>query len=658
MNYSATDLEWLAVVLSVTRVWHWLLEGKPFQICSDHKALERKLHKSAHDPPVTDRQARWIESLAKFAYTFKWIKGVNNTLADALSRNPPTACFVTTTVTHSLLAGLRPRLRMIAGQDPEYLEMLQQAKDPASNLSVQQGLLVDAQGRVCIPKDEEIRTLLISEAHDSPMAGHFGMDKTLELVQRYWYWRGLQRDVREYVKTCATCQRAKHATSKPPGKLYPIVASRPWEIITLDFVSGLPTESKTKFSQILVIVDKFTKYVILEPCTMEVDAAQTASLFTKRVIGEFGVPSVVISDRGPQFASAVWSSVLKLLGSRSALATTHHPQTDGQSERVIQTLTRIIRAYVRDQSSSWVGMLPLFQFALNNSISLGTQLTPFQLIHGRDPVAPTTYMLGSPVTLPGGLEVQGNRRMLAWVRNWWSARRKLCKFAMDNLRTGAKLMKRHYDNGRKPFKAEPGDLVLLSVKSHPAFGAVRKLRMRYTGPYTVRKRIHDNAYELEGLPPNVPSTQNVSFLRLFFPTPPKFETRPKPASAAGPHQFRDHLEWEVEAILQDKIVNGQRQYLLKWKDHEEPTWVRVNQLQHCAELLREYQHEKGIALDYWSDSSSSLESMTDEEEPKENLGIDDVLEPTHDNKIQAEDEQEVMKPFNWQEPDLPIEDID
>ena len=102
-----------------------------------------------------------------------------------------------------------------------------------------------------------------------------------------------------------------------------------------------------------------------------------------------------------------------------------------------------------------------------------------------------------------------------------------------------------------------------------------------------------------------------------FSVPPKFETRPEPATAARPSYFKDHREWEVEAILDDRLVRQQRQYLIKWKDFEDPSWLRVSQLQHCAELLRDYQHHKGLALDYWSDSSSSPESQSDEGEPDE-----------------------------------------
>ena len=87
-RYSTTDREWLAVVESVSIKWRGFLEDRSFTVCSDHMALDRKLHKSAHDPPVTDRQCRWIERLMPFSLKFEYIKGENNVVADALSRCP------------------------------------------------------------------------------------------------------------------------------------------------------------------------------------------------------------------------------------------------------------------------------------------------------------------------------------------------------------------------------------------------------------------------------------------------------------------------------------------------------------------------------------------------------------------------------------------
>ena len=489
--------------------------------------------------------------------------------------------------------------------------------------------MVDEAGRIVMPKDDEIRTLVLSEAHDSPLAGHFGIEKTLELVQRKWTWKGLQKDVKDYVQSCLRCQRAKSSTHKTPGELHPILATRPWEILTLDFVSGLPTDPRTKFSQILVMVDKFTKYVMLEPCLKEVSAADTAQIFIKRVVRDHGVPAVVISDRGPQFAAQVWKGILQSLGARSALATTHHPQTDGQSERVIRTLTQLLRTYVSSQTGEWVQMIPLLQFCLNNSASASTHLSPFQILYGRTPLAPVNLLLADPEGPPGSLELRGDPNVGQWARKWWKARRKLCDFVRANLRITASRMKRRYDSHRRKFHAEPGDLVLLSTKSLAGSGEFSKLKMRYTGPYPVKRQVHAGAYELEGLPQGVPSTQNVSFLRLFHPTPARFESRPIPSRAVGPvSDFRDHLEWEVARISAHKEVRGANQYLIHWKDHEEPTWLRLPQLQNCAELLREYQAEHGIDLSFWDEEASSSDSE------EEDFPEDDASEA---NPVESQD---------------------
>ena len=129
--------------------------------------------------------------------------------------------------------------------------------------------------------------------------------------------------------------------------------------------------------QVLVIVDKFSKYVTLEPCPEEMNAAATAEVLLRRVVSYFGVPEVIISDRGPQFASTLWKELLQSLGTRVALASPHHPQTDGQSERAIQTLLRMVRSYARTLPGEWVAHLPMLQFAMNNAPSASTRYFSF-----------------------------------------------------------------------------------------------------------------------------------------------------------------------------------------------------------------------------------------------------------------------------------------
>ena len=165
----------------------------------------------------------------------------------------------------------------------------------------EKGLLITKEGCIMVPRDDTIRTLLLAEAHDSRLGGHFGEERTLEKLRRVWFWKGMSRDVSEYVRSCHKCQLVKSDTGKRKGLLMPIAAPEPWHTLTMDFVGGFHPAKVTGRTHCLVIVDKFSKYVILEPVSERVTAEETAEALLRRVIAPFGTPVKIISDRGPQF---------------------------------------------------------------------------------------------------------------------------------------------------------------------------------------------------------------------------------------------------------------------------------------------------------------------------------------------------------------------
>ena len=129
------------------------------------------------------------------------------------------------------------------------------------------------------------------------------------------------------------------------------------------------------------------------------------------------------------------------------------------------------------------------------------------------------------------------------------------------------------------------------------------------------------------------------FCGNFHPSPPRFESRPNPGKGIGPVAFRDHLEWEVESILEHRIFSGRTQYLLKWVDHTEPTWANVDQLENCAEMLREYQEEHDIRpLSIWKteEASSSSPESTNEDG---NDNVDSDKEERDKDKTEIGSEQ-------------------
>ena len=294
------------------------------------------------------------------------------------------------------------------------------------------------EGRWIVPNHAPLRTALLAEAHDSVVSGHFGKEKTRALLARFWEWPGMRKDVDDYVASCVKCQKTKSPTHKQEGLLCPIVSPSPGHTITLDFVSKFVPALHTKHEQCVVIVDKFSKFVMLRGCSMKISAEGTAQIFLEKAFTLFGAPRVVLSDRGPQFTSKFWQALMRLIGTQVALATSHHPQTDGQSERMIQTLMRLIRTFASSQQNRWEEQLPLFEVALNSVPSKATGLSPHEVILGRNVRVPNA-MLSEELVM--GDEKDPNtqhpvpKSLQAWLRRsrrvWQIVREAQSKYNMS-----------------------------------------------------------------------------------------------------------------------------------------------------------------------------------------------------------------------------------
>jgi len=206
--------------------------------------------------------------------------------------------------------------------------------------------------------------------------GHPGRAKTLELLARKYYWPSKRKDVDRFVRNCHVCRRTKSTRHAPYGVLKPLsVPERPWQHISVDFVTGLP-QSKA-YDTVCVVVDRVTKQRHLIPCTMTITAEELGTLFCDRVFRYHGLPETIVSDRGPQFASHFWRHLCSCLKIDTRLSTAFHPQTDGQTERVNVVVEQHLQAYVTYLQDDWVDYLFLAEFAGNNQVSDTTTMSPF-----------------------------------------------------------------------------------------------------------------------------------------------------------------------------------------------------------------------------------------------------------------------------------------
>ncbi|MBW0553407.1 hypothetical protein O181_093122 [Austropuccinia psidii MF-1] len=165
--------------------------------------------------------------------------------------------------------------------------------------------------------DRSLINLVVEAFHDSPFSGHLSEDRTREKVKTFIWWPMWQKDVAEYCKTCDRFQKANKSTGKILGNMIKIEEpSRPWEIVHMDWVNGLPSGGDRSYNACLVIVDRFSKTPIFLPCHKDDTSMDTAFLIWNRVVSWTGIFTNIISDRDPKFTSALWTNLHQLFGTK------------------------------------------------------------------------------------------------------------------------------------------------------------------------------------------------------------------------------------------------------------------------------------------------------------------------------------------------------
>nr|GEW92685.1 reverse transcriptase domain-containing protein [Tanacetum cinerariifolium] len=185
--------------------------------------------------------------------------------------------------------------------------------------------------------------------------------------------------------------RVKAEHQRPLGLLVqPKIPVWKWDSITMDFVTKLP-KSPQGYDTIWVIVNRLSKSTIFAPMRETDPLEKLAKLYLKEVVARHEIPVSIICDRDPRFASRFWRTLQKALGTSLDMSTAYHPETDGQSERTIQTLEDMPHACVIDFGKGWVNHFPLVEFSYNNSYHASIKAAPFEALYGRKCRSPVCW---------------------------------------------------------------------------------------------------------------------------------------------------------------------------------------------------------------------------------------------------------------------------
>jgi hypothetical protein len=256
----------------------------------------------------------------------------------------------------------------------------------------------------------------------------------------------------------------------------------------MDFITQLPC-TKSGHTCILNVVDRLSKRVHFIPTVNEVNAPQTAKLFFDHVVRLHGMPREIVSDRDPRFTSNFWRSLLELTGTKLAMSTSMHPQTDGQTERANRTLEEMLRGYVNAQLDDWDEHLTALEIAYNNTVQASTRQTPFMLDTGQHPNLPLDLLTPSKGKQTSATAEEFPQRM---ADNLSKAKEAIAKAQVRQQRS--------FNSRRRDTSFEEGDQVLVTSEAINPPGQDKKgakLRPKQYGPYRIKKKISDLVYELQ-----------------------------------------------------------------------------------------------------------------------------------------------------------------
>jgi hypothetical protein len=294
--------------------------GKHFQIKTDHQSLKYFLEQRIS----SQEKQKWVTKLFGYDYEIIYKKGKDNVMADALSwkYEYKGSLFSLSFIVPDWLQAMCQEWL----QDAKSSHLIQQLQNKASAPPGYSWLQDELRykGQLYLSKQSKLKSMVLSELHATPIAGHSGFTKTYDRVKRSFFWDGMKQNIRKFVAECEVCQCNEGETVKSPGTLQPLsIPPTIWKDISMDFITGLPKSGNK--SVIMVVVDRLSKYAHFFSLQYPFTASMVAQIFMDQVFKLHGMPHSIVSDHDPTFTSNFWQELFKLQGTQLHLSSAYHP---------------------------------------------------------------------------------------------------------------------------------------------------------------------------------------------------------------------------------------------------------------------------------------------------------------------------------------------
>lgn len=453
--------------------------------------------------------------------------------------------------------------------DPVLQNLIQQLKDKAyvgNKFSWVDGIL-RRKDKIVVCNVDQLRNTIIHCYHADATGGHSGTTITIQRLKSLFYWKGMHKMVKRFIRECDVCQRQKPDLSAYPGYIQPLpIPNKVWSSISMDFSEGLPSSQHK--TVILVVVDRLSKYAHFIALQHPYTASTIAQVFLDNVYKLHGLPDSIISDKDKVFLSHFWKSLFKVLKVQIKLSTTYHPQTDGQTEVVNRCLECYLRCMTSEKPKEWVQWLALAEFWYNTNFHSSIQTTPYEVLYGQKPPIHAPYMSGESAVEQVDRTLQAMEQAINLIKFHLTR-------AQDRMRSLANkhITDRDFDVGNWVYvKLQPHRQVTIRQ------GQQTNLSSKYYGPFMILEKIGAVAYKLD-LPSysQIHPVFHVSQLKLCKGNSNKMGMLPH----CGPNGL---ISAEPVAILDRKMTKVNNKVavyvLVKWSNHtdEDATWELYSDL--------------------------------------------------------------------------------
>ena len=581
-NYGITEKECLACVKAIKKL-HVYLSGGKFILRTDHEALKWLM--TITEP--TGRLARWAVLLQQYDFTIEHRPGTKHGNADALSRWSvegstemyPEGGYVQ----HVHAVEMEEPYKTDPWKNKDLMQLIEKGNVPKASAQQPQKLgriarhykfigrhlrfrkdLEDEEYERIVPKIDE-RYSIIQRNH---LLGHFGITSTIDRIKAIYFWKGMNKEIEDFVKNCSICQSHGFG-QKLEQSLRPMKVTGLFDRLGIDMIISLP-ESEEGFKHALVFTDYLSKNAEVYP--MKTKTAQEVAVKLMKYIALYGPPKEMLSDQGPEFLAHVVEKLISNVGTERKVTSAYYPRCNGLTERFNKTFVACLQKHAEQKPKDWVKFIPFVLMAYRSRVQSSTKLTPYEVLYGKEMNVFESWESRSE----DNAEVELAERALE-IQKLIDLRTQV----KENIRKAQDVQKKSFaKNNRISDQLEKGQCVYLK----PAKKG-KKFQRKLMGPFTIDEITkHGNYWLVNDNGERLKSAVNITRLKV--------DEREE--------GLEDDADFEVEKILDHKRISGTMNYFTKFVGYDDDwnEWIPETNF-----------NDTEVIEDYWDAINGSTEAV-------------------------------------------------